>query len=255
MDTLDKVSEDSLRRVGWITTVAALTLANATPDGAFLIATETATRSIARIEETAREAIQELYKKKEDKQLRDKPAELAKELAKTANYYKNKLEHVAWREQHAIKSVKRLGENHELNAFLDKHCEDIASLGQKEIGKLDEALSFIAKASNVTLPAKLEETEAENELTKLIPRRLFRGTFGLSLKKELGEKEYEWYEKIIEKDSAFNLKLGEALNFMDGKRNAYDILKAVSAEYTETKPEEMLKVLKDLEKLKLITFQ
>ena len=255
MDTLDKVSEDSLRRVGWIATVAALTLANATSDGAFLIATETATRSIARIEETAREAIQELYKKKEDKQLRDKPAELAKELAKTANYYKNKLEHIAWREQHAIKSVKRLGENHELNAFLDKHCEDIASWGQKEIGKLDEALSFIAKASNVTLPAKLEETEAENELTKLIPRRLFRGTFGLSLKKELGEKEYEWYEKIIEKDSAFNLKLGEALNFMDGKRNVYDILKAVSAEYTETKPEEMLKVLKDLEKLKLITFQ
>jgi hypothetical protein len=82
---------------------------------------------------------------------------------------------------------------------------------------------------------------------------LFKGTFGLTLKKELDEKEYEWYEKTIEKDRTFNLKLNEIFNFMDGKRNDYEILKAVTAEYTEIKPDDMLKILRDMQKLGLLT--
>src|SRR3972149_928598 len=41
MDTIDKVSSDSLKRVGWITTVAALTLANAGIEEAMLLANHT----------------------------------------------------------------------------------------------------------------------------------------------------------------------------------------------------------------------
>jgi hypothetical protein len=107
MDTIDKVSEDSLKRVGWITTIAALTLANATAETAFQLANLTASKGIIRIEEAAEKGVEELFKKKEDPKLQDKPAELAKKLAKTAFHCKNKIEHAMWREQQAIKSVQR----------------------------------------------------------------------------------------------------------------------------------------------------
>ena len=160
-----------------------------------------------------------------------------------------------WREQQAIKSVERLGENQELNTLIDKLCEEIANRAQQKTARLEEVLSFIAKTLAITIPAKLEETEADTELKRLIPKRLFKGTLNFdTLKKVLGEKEYEWYQEIDEKDRTFDNKAAEFVNFMDGKRNAYDILKAVSAEYSETNPEYVLKFLRDLEKTNLITF-
>lgn len=255
MDTIDKVSEDMLKRVGWMTAVAVLTLANADAETAFRLTTQTATRGTARIEETSREAVEELFEKKEDPKLKDKPDELAKAMAKTANYYKNKLEHAVWREQEATKSVKELAENPQLNTVLDRHCADMADLGRRETAKLEETLDFIAKTSSITLTAQLEETQADKELKKLVPKRLFKGSLDSGLfQKELGEKEYEWYLEIGDKDADFEKKSAEILNFMDGKRDAHEILQAVSAEYTETDPEHVLKFLKDLEKTKLITF-
>jgi len=256
MDTIDKVSEDSLKRIGWITTVAALKLANATAETAFLLAHQTASKGVTRIEDTGREAAEELLKKKEDPKLKDKPDELAKELAKTALRYRNKIEHVMWREQEATRSVKRLGESREVNAFIKKLCEDIASQGQQKITRVEEVLDFVAKTSAIAVPTRLEETEAEAELRKRVPKRLFKGTLSFDiLKNVLGEKEYEWYQEIYEKDHQFGTKAEEFINFMDGKRSAYDIVKAVSAEYGETDPEHMLKFLRDLEKTKLLTFE
>jgi len=255
MDTIDKVSEDSLKRVGWITTIAALTLANATAETAYQLANQTASKGIIRIEEAAQKGIEELFKKKEDSKLKDKPVEYAKEIAKTAFLCKNKIEHLVWREQQATKSVKRLGKSQELDNLINKACEDIANRAQQKTATLEEALGFIAKTLAIAIPAKLEETEAEAELKKLIPRRLFKGALNFDLLKEaLGEKEYEWYQEIGEKDCYFGNKVAEFVNFMDGKRNAYDMLKAVSAEYGETNPEYALKFLRDLEKAKLVTF-
>jgi hypothetical protein len=254
MDTIDKVSADSLKRVGWVATVAALTLANAGAEEALLLASQTATRGAARIEEASREAFKELFEKRECPQLNEKPSELAKELAETALRFRKKIEHITWREQAAVKSVKRLAEETELKAFIDKYCEDIESLGRKEILRLEEALNFIAKALGVPLPLKLEETEAEAELKILTPKKLFKGTLDMEmLRKALGEKEYEWYREIEEKDADFGKKMVEILNFADGIRRAYEILMAVSSEYGETDPEYMLKFLRDLEKTNLIT--
>jgi hypothetical protein len=256
MDTIDKVSEDSLKRVGWIVTVATLTLANATVEIAFQLADQTASKGIIRIEKVAQEAIEELFKKKEDPKLRDKPAELAKELAKTALRYKSKIEHTMWREQKATRSVEKLGENQELNAFMDKLCKNIANQAEQKAARLEEVLSFISKTLSITIPAEVEETKADEELKKLVPKRLFKGTLNFDvLKVALGEKEYEWYQEIDEKDNEFSKKADEFVNFMDGKRTACNILKAVSAEYTLTNPEHVLKFLRDLEKANLIVFQ
>lgn len=253
MDTIDKVSEDSLKRVGWVATVAALTLANATHEDIFTLAYQTASKGMARIMETSVEAVKELIEKK-SQTTKDEKNKLANELAKTAAYYTSKIEHVVWREQQSVKSVKRLGEHPELTTLIDKHCEDIRNLGKSETRKLEETLNFIAKTSAIKLE-KLEETQADQEAKRLAPKKLFKGTLNDDvLKKAIGEEEYEWYELIDDKDEDFSKKMAEILNFMDGKRNAHDIIKAVSAEYSPTDPENVMKFLKDLKKAKLVTF-
>ena len=253
MDTIDKVSEDSLKRVGWVATVAALTLANATHEDIFTLAHQTASKGMTRIMETSVEAVKELIEKK-TQTTKDEKNKLANELAKTAAYYTSKIEHVVWREQQSVKSVKRLGEHPELTTLIDKHCEDIRNLGKSETRKLEETLNFIAKTSAIKLE-KLEETQADQEAKRLAPKKLFKGTLNDDvLKKAIGEEEYEWYELIDDKDEDFSKKMAEILNFMDGKRNAHDIIKAVSAEYSPTDPENVMKFLKDLKKAKLVTF-
>lgn len=253
MDTIDKVSEDSLKRVGWVATVAALTLANATHEDIFTLAYQTASKGMTRIMETSVEAVKELIEKK-TQMTKNEKNKLANELAKTAAYYTSKIEHVVWREQQSVKSVKRLGEHPELTTLIDKHCEDIRNLGKSETRKLEETLNFIAKTSAMKLE-KLEETQADQEAKRLAPKKLFKGTLNDDvLKKAIGEEEYEWYELIDDKDEDFSKKMAEILNFMDGKRNAHDIIKAVSAEYSPTDPENVMKFLKDLKKAKLVTF-
>ena len=74
-----------------------------------------------------------------------------------------------------------------------------------------------------------------------------------TVRKTLTEKEYEWYEEKCKEDTDFKMKIVEALNFMDGNRTLHEIIKAISAEYTETKADDVLKFLRNLEKMKLIS--
>ncbi|HJW97585.1 MAG TPA: DUF4910 domain-containing protein [Candidatus Bathyarchaeia archaeon] len=255
MDTIDKVSSDSLKRVGWIAALAALTLADSNAEVACLLAVQTASRATTRIEEIGRMACDEFLRKREERTSERKNDQLSKELVEIVGRYRNKIEHVLWREQQAVKSVTRLGENPELQAILDDCCEDLRDAGQRVTSRIEEAVNIVARASGVILStAKADDENAE--LKKLVPKRLFRGTLGLEfLRKGLGETEFEWYQEIDEKDADFSKKAAEILNFMDGKRSLYEILKAVSAEYSDTKPEYASKFVRDLEKLKLVSFQ
>jgi hypothetical protein len=128
---------------------------------------------MTRIMETSVEAVKELIEKKTQTTKNEKN-KLANELAKTAAYYTSKIEHVVWREQQSVKSVKRLGEHPELTTLIDKHCEDIRNLGKSETRKLEETLNFIAKTSAIKLE-KLEETQADQEAKRLAPKKLFKG--------------------------------------------------------------------------------
>ena len=256
MDTVDKVSSDSLKRVGWVATVAALTIADADVDDALYLANQTSSRGITRIKETGRKTIEELYRIKEDPKLKEKPEELAKSLAKKVFYYRNKIEHTIQREKESVKSVKRLASNTDLDNFIHTFTEDISITGEKEIARINEALSYMARTMGVSIPKQIEETKAESESKKIVPERLFKGSLSMeTVRKALTEKEYEWYEEKHKKDKAFRMKMVEVLNFMDGKRSLYEIIKAVSAEYTETKAEDVLKFLRYLEKMRLVSLE
>lgn len=248
MDTLDKVSEDSLKRIGWIATVAALTLANASVEDAIYFANLTRMGGMARLQEANERAVEALFlvRKTQSANL------LAQKIAEITLNFNNKIEHVARREKRAMRSARMLGSSPELEDLFKKYEEDIEHFCRREIQRFDEILSFVTKTDEIVLP-KLEETNADKEAKRLVPRRLFKGTFSLiTLRKALGQKNYE---KFIERDKDFETKRYEIFNFMDGKRTVYEISKALSAEYDETSPEIVLKFLRDLEKANFVSFQ
>jgi len=252
MDTIDKISADSLKRVGWITTVAALILANADVEEAILLANQTCSRGLARIEEAQREAVQALYEKREAPKIKTSSEELARASTRTAFNFKGKIEHIMWREKQAVSSVKRLASSPELDSLIQKCNGDIEAAGKRALSRIEETSSFISKTIGAP-SVEIEETEAEKQARSIIPKRLFKGTLSTdTFKQLLGEEEYKWYEEIEEKDKKFTRKRAEILNFMDGQRTLHDIVKAVSAEYTETNTEYVLRFIKDLEKTKLI---
>jgi hypothetical protein len=255
LDTIDKVSASSLKRVGWIATVAALTLASATAEEGCLFAAETASRGISRIWEIWRAKAEEFFEKKRDPTLKDKSNQLVKELVQIAYRGRSKIEHVVWREQQAVRSVTGLGKNAALLRVLERCCIDIADAGQKATARLEETLNTMVSVAGVVL-SKTEVNSKNDELKQIIPRRLFKGTLSFEfLKKRLGERDFEWYLEIDKKDAEYTKKAAEILNFIDGKRSMHWILNAVSAEYSAIESEHAMKFIKDLERLNLVELQ
>ena len=256
LDTIDKVSEDTLRRVGWVVTNAILTLADAGEEEALLFAGQTALRGMARLGEVEREAVEELLKKKQQENLGENSEALAMEILKTAAHHRNRVEHAMWREQQAVKSVGRLAQTEGSGELLEDYCRHVAEFGDRTLARLEALTRFVTNKLGLTAPTRPEKTQAEMEAEKLVPRRLFKGTLSLeTFKKILGEKEFEWYRQVEEKDVAFMKKVAEIVNFADGRRNVCEIVKAVSAEYDRTETEHVLKFFRDLEKVKLAVFQ
>jgi len=251
MDTIDKVSTDSLKRVGWVTALAALTLANADVEEAILLAQQTQSRGIARIQEAQREALRTLHENRTSASTKE---EQVKALTKTYRHFKNKIDHIVPREKQAVNSVQRLAANAEMKRQIQRLNEEIDAIGNQALTRLDETLAHAAKALRVQLPAKIKDTEAEREARQIVPKRMFRGTLSAdTFRRQLGIEEFGWYEEIIEKDIRFTIKRAEIINYMDGKRSLYDIVQAVSAEYDETNMEHALKFIEDLEKTKFIS--
>jgi aminopeptidase-like protein len=256
MDTIDKVSPESLKRVGWITTTAALILANADTDTAIYLLNQTCSRGQTRIQTAQHQAIQELYEKTHNTKTKTNPQEHAKALTKTAYHHKNKIEHITQREKQALHTVKKLAINPDLDALIEKFTKHIDETSNHAIQRIHETVLLISKSLGITLPTQLEETEAEKQARNITPTRQLKCTLDMDTFKQLiGEEQYKWYEETGEKDTKFALKRFEILNFMNGKRTLYDIVKAVSAEYGETNMEHALRFIKDLEKTGFATLQ
>ena len=229
--------------------MAALMLANADRRTAYRLASKTAAKGLGRISEEGHAAAEELFKKSYDDEVQNKSSELAR----SAEYRGNRLQHVIWREQQAVRSVNRLANDPELDAVVERHCRDIMNHGRKELAKLAETAEFVAKTAAIKIPSRLEESKADREAKKLVPRRMFKGTLNLEILMEtLSEKEYDWYRHLDDNDYNSSNKLYELLNFMDGKKSLHEIAKAVSSEYTPMDMDMALRFVRDLEKSRLL---
>ncbi|HJX04336.1 MAG TPA: PqqD family peptide modification chaperone [Thermoplasmata archaeon] len=249
MDTIDKVSEDSLRRVGWMTAVSALTIADADDITALEFASLTYAGALTRLAGAGKRASEEIKRAAEDKKSKNRGLEIAKLLA----YHRSRIEHVTRREQDALRSVLRLCSSRELEELVATWGKRLRSLGTLEGSRIDSYASLIARQAGVVIPEKLPISKPERESDSLVPRRILKGTLNLDvIKEELGEKAYKWYSDKESNDPEFYRKTLEILNFMDGKKTVNEIVSAVSAEYSPTKHDDVLKLLRDLEKCRLV---
>ncbi len=251
LDSIDKVSEESLKRAGWIAAVTGLTLASADSEAAVFMANLVRLKGATRLREASQKAAVELFQLREKGKLQA-PMKLTKELAEKVYYAKSKLEHIIWREKKAVESVRKLGNTVKLSRFVSRCLKDIDRDGQLEITRFQELVAHTAETMNIPV-VSLEDTEAQKSARLLIPERLFKGMFNQeAFRRALGEEQFEWYDKMKKKDVDFTKKTYEIVNFMDGKRSLQEIVEAVSGEYSDTKVEHALKFLRDLEKTKLV---
>jgi hypothetical protein len=252
MDTIDRVSEDSLRRIGWIATVGTLELANADPEQVLLMIALTASNGAMRIKEAGADAARKLIETARNPKAMGK-RDLAKELSRIHVEAKSQIAHAERREKDAVVSALVFGTDKRTNSLARRCQGEIGVIASQEISKLDEILRHVAESTQLTIPEKVPDSKAVRELKRLVPKKMFNGTlFGDLLKERIGRKESEAIAKMSDKDRDFDNKAVEVLNFMDGKRTGAEILESVSSEFGRTDADDLLRLLKDLKKAKLI---
>jgi hypothetical protein len=249
MDTIDNVSEDSLRRVGWIAAVSALTIADADERTAHQMASMVCSEGMRRISEAVAVAVDALYSAKGE------PIGAA-EFDRLSGNHAKRLEHIIRREALAVHSVCRLlAEDAEPDDFIEAQMAAVEEHGSRELVRLENTIDAASGRQSKQRRVSKRLSKAEEEAMAIIPRRRFKGTIDSdTMSEKLGEKRYGWYSEVEDKDSNFSRKMYEMVNLMDGKRTAYDIAEFVSAEYGLTDLKNVLRFLADLKTIGYVQY-
>ncbi len=251
MDTIDKVSEDSMRRICWIASVAALELADAGSERALLFIASTAARGSARIKDAGALVVKDLLSAHEG----TPPRELADKISTIASEGKSRLIHILTRERLAASSAERFGKDAETDSLVNRSHDELTTNYLQEVAKIDDMLRLAATRAGVKVPDRPPEKKAVRELARMVPKKLFLGTLSSDLfRSKLGDEGYAYYRELEGKDRELENKMTELLNFADGRRTGADILEAVAAEYGRTDPEPVLRFFKDLKRAGLADF-
>jgi len=249
MDTIDNVSEDSLRRVGWTVAVSALTLADADTRTAHALASMACSEGMRRISEAVAAAVKVLYGAKGE-------SVSAAELDKLAGHHAKRLEHIIRRETLAVRSVCRLfGEGAEPDDFIQAQMTAVGEHGSRELTRLEKTIG--AASDRPSKPRRDSErlSKVEKEAMAIVPRRRFKGTIeSETMSEKLGEERYGWYSEVEDKDSHFSRKMYELVNLIDGKRTVYDMTRFVSAEYGRTDQKDVLRFFADLKAIGFVKY-
>jgi len=90
-------------------------------------------------------------------------------------------------------------------------------------------------------------------MTSKVPIRKFVAPLDLTnFRLKLGDEEYLWYREKMEENKIFEAQMIEIINFMNGRRTCEDVYKAITAEYGDIDVKDLMKFLKDLEKIGFI---
>ena len=249
LDTIDKVSEESLRRVGWAVAVSALTLSDADERTVHELAALTASEGMTRISNAVRDASTELNEVK-----RDAKRSGASQLSKLVLHSRSKVAHVIAREIAAVRSLERLDSDSGADEFTMSQAAAVKEHGAHELSRLEQIIC----AANDGKPLRIRPSrsaDAKREIRDARPRKRFKGTLDPeTLLETLGEERYAWYRDVDAKDSAFSKKMYEALNLADGTRTLDEIAEFVSSEFGPTDHGDILRFMRDLKDAKLVSY-
>ena len=246
MDTIDKVSEDSLRRVGLAVTTSALTLASADAETVHRIAGMTCSEGMKRISDAVGTAAREMA------DLRGRPTEKRRR----ADHHRMRLTHMVEREVRVVRSVARLDGEIGTDEFVEGQVAAVAEHGSREQSRLTEIINMSCGSDSTKRARRKSESVAKGQAGRTVPRRRFKGTVDADLMiRELGEDGYEWYREMDRNDPSFSKKMYEIVNLMDGRRDLNEITEFVSAEYGPTDHGDVLKFVEDLKRIRLVSFR
>ena len=238
MDTLEKVSEDSLTRVGLAVASSVLLMADADGETVRRLSCLTATEGMKRISDAVGLAAKDMSASKQGRVPGTPPPSF---------FHENRLKHIVDREVAAVRSVSRLEEAGDGDDFIERQAVAVRAHGDREEARLK---AFVADS------VERDRSKPSTEMSEVIPKRLFKGTLDSDMMKEkLGREGYAWYRDMDEKDPAFSGKMFEIVSLMDGDRSLRDIAEFVSAEYGYTDYGVIVKFADDLERLRLISYR
>ena len=249
LDTLDKVSEDSLRRVGWIAAVSALTLADADSDTVHEIAVLSSSEGMKRISESVRKACSELLEAKRSSRGKGAKADLVR----LAIFHRMRVSKIVSRDVKAVRSLVRLDAESGADAFVEQQVAATSAHGSRELSRLNDIVdSVIGKGAAAALMQR-GLSKAETQAKKTVPRRLFKGSLDSEfLSEAIGEKRHRWYDEVEKRDPSFSKKMYEIVNLMDGDRDLCEITEVISAQYGPTDIADVQKFVADLKYAHLV---
>ncbi|MDQ1371344.1 MAG: hypothetical protein QG582_258 [Candidatus Thermoplasmatota archaeon] len=247
LDTIEKVSEDSLRRVGFAAAVSALTLADAGPDEIHSMAVLTASEGMKRISDAVQKAHSDLLKAKEEGK------DARAELEKTVIFNRMRVSKVASREVAAVRSLSKLDADAGSDAFVEHQAAAVSGHGSKELSRLNEVIDSVAGKDVTSAVARKAPSKAEAKAKKIVPKRRFKGSLDPGyLADVLGEKRCVWHDDVEKRDASFSKKQYEIVNLMDGERDLCEITEVISAQYGPTQIEDVLRFYSDLRSARLV---
>lgn len=127
---------------------------------------------------------------------------------------------------------------------------------EEEVNEWTEHLKLLTPPEVMEAIGAYRQHRATN-LTP-VPRRLFLGPLADSyastwFREQMGA-DYAWWEEQSEKIPHWDILVYETLNFTDGQRSLAEIEDAVRAEFGDVPDGTVERILRDLEKLKLVEF-
>jgi aminopeptidase-like protein len=249
LDTIDKVSEDSLRRVGWAATVSALTLADADPDTARRLAVLSSSEGMRRVSEAVEKASSELMAaSRSAKDARSRAA-----VARLAMHHRSRLSHAARRDAAAVRSVSRLCPGAASDPLVEAQAAAVEEHGSRELARLNLIADALVDGSAADYMMRKGPSEDEKRAKRMVPVRLFKGSLDAeAMPAVLGVKRCEWHDDAERRDPLFPKKMYEVLNLMDGERDLCEIVEFVSAEYSQTDMGDVLRFVSDLRAARLV---
>ncbi len=236
-DTPDKVDPTTLKRVGVLSTAAALWLATAGDEQALELGLRVAARQRGEFFSRVPKGRPPLsrFLDSQESQVESRavmtPGALEgspQELWRRANYA-----------ERAVRSVEVLA----------------SPRAARQLGFLFAEFNNMARM----FETMANQWPAQRPLQKLlVPRRLFLGPLADSyastwFSEQLGA-EHAWWEEQAEKIPHWDILVYETLNFTDGKRSLAEIEDAVRAEFGDVPDGTVERILRDLEKVGLVEF-
>jgi aminopeptidase YwaD len=247
LDDLDKVDTTELKRVGIISTTAALYLAEAGEEDAVRLATKVAAQSMKRIADQSQRNLSTLFSAVTNSIHQSRLTKTFEEL-KIFSDIQTRVE------IKAIRSVERLASSSRVRELIHFLQNELINASEAEKKKFEYVYLDLCKAHNIK-PEPFTLSMEERKMKEIIPERLFRGPISQFYFEDLMGEGIEWYQEYSQGDRNWSNRRTEILNFMDGQRTLLDIYYAVSTEYGRSDPLFYIKLIEDLKKHGIVAYR